>query len=66
MKRQSGINTPWKHIEQIKPKAAILTQFGMAMWRAKLWELAQKSSRETGISVIVARDGMKLDLAQLK
>jgi len=66
MKRQSGINTPWKHIEQIKPKAAILTHFGMTMWRAKLWELAQKSSRGTGISVIAARDGMNLNLAQLK
>jgi len=53
-------------IEQIKPKAAILTHFGMTMWRAKPWELAQKLSQETGISVIAARDGMRFDLARLE
>ena len=53
-------------IKQIKPKAAILTHFGMTMWRAKPWELAQKLSQETGISVIAARDGMRFDLAQLE
>jgi len=53
-------------IEQIKPKAAILTHFGMTMWRAKPWELAQNLSQETGISVIAARDGMRFDLAQLE
>jgi len=53
-------------IEQVKPKAAILTHFGMTMWRAKPWELAQKLSQETGISVIAARDGMKFNLAQLE
>jgi len=53
-------------IEAVKPKAAILTHFGMTMWRAKPWELAQKLSQETGISVIAARDGMKFDLAQLE
>jgi len=53
-------------IEEIKPKAAILTHFGMTMWRAKPWELAQKLSEETGISVIAARDGMRFDLARLE
>ncbi len=53
-------------IEQIKPKAAILTHFGMTMWRAKPWELAQKLSQETGISVIAARDGTRFDLARLE
>jgi ribonuclease BN (tRNA processing enzyme) len=52
-------------IEQIRPKAAILTHFGMTMWRAKPWELAKKLSEETGISVIAARDGMTFDLAEL-
>ena len=56
-----------KHIiEELKPKAAILTHFGMTMWRAKPWELAQKLSQETGISVIAARDGMRFDLVQVK
>ena len=53
-------------IEEIKPKTAILTHFGMTMWRAKPWELAQKLTEEIGIPVIAARDGMRFDLAQLK
>ena len=52
-------------IEQVKPRAAILTHFGMTMWRAKPWELAQKLTEETEISVIAARDGMTFDMAQL-
>ncbi len=52
-------------IEEIKPKVAILTHFGMTMWRAKPWEVAKKLSEETGVRVISARDGMKFDLAQL-
>ena len=53
-------------IEELKPKIAILTHFGMTMWRAKPWELAKKLTEETGISVIAARDGLKFDLAQLE
>ena len=53
-------------IGQIRPAVAILTHFGMTMWGAKPWELAEKLSHETGIRVIAARDGMKLDLAQLQ
>jgi len=52
-------------IEQVKPRVAILTHFGMTMWQAKPWELAQKLTEETGISVIAARDGMTFDMAQL-
>jgi hypothetical protein len=48
----------------MKPKAAILTHFGMTMWRAKPWELAERLSEETGIKVIAARDGMKFNLAE--
>ena len=53
-------------IKEIKPKVAILTHFGMTMWRAKPWELAKKLTEETGVSVIAARDGMKFDLARLE
>ncbi len=53
-------------IVKIKPKLAILTHFGMTMWRARPWELAQKLSDETGVSIIAARDGMRVDLAKLK
>jgi ribonuclease BN (tRNA processing enzyme) len=53
-------------IVEAKPKAAILTHFGMSVWRAKPWELARKLSEDTGIEVIAARDGMRFDLARLE
>jgi phosphoribosyl 1,2-cyclic phosphodiesterase len=53
-------------IEELRPKIAILTHFGMTMWRAKPWELAEKLTEETGIQVIAARDGLKFDLAKLE
>lgn len=53
-------------IEEVKPRIAILTHFGMTMWRAKPWELAKELTEETGISVIAARDGMRFDLANLQ
>ncbi len=52
-------------IMELKPKAAILTHFGMTMWRAKPWEIAQRLTEKTGVKVIAARDGMKFDLAKL-
>jgi phosphoribosyl 1,2-cyclic phosphodiesterase len=51
-------------IEEVRPKTAILTHFGMTMWRAKPWDSAEELSQETGITVIAARDGMRFDLAQ--
>jgi len=54
-----------KIITEVKPKVAILTHFGMSIWRSRPWELAEKMSQETGIKVIAARDGMKFDLAKL-
>ncbi len=52
-------------IEELRPKVAILTHFGMTMWRAKPWEVAQRLSQDTGVKVIAARDGMRFDLSQL-
>jgi len=52
-------------IMELKPKVAILTHFGMSMWRAKPWELAQRLSQQTGVRVIAARDGMRFELSQL-
>jgi ribonuclease BN (tRNA processing enzyme) len=52
-------------IEEVRPKTAILTHFGMSLWRAKPWELAQKLSEDTGVKVVAARDGMRFDLARL-
>lgn len=53
-------------VKTIKPKAAILTHFGMTLWRGKPWEIAAQLSQETGVRVIAARDGMNFDLAQLE
>lgn len=52
-------------IEEVKPKVAILTHFGMSIWRSKPWEIAQKLTEDTGIKVVAARDGMKFALSQL-
>jgi len=52
-------------IKEIKPKVAILNHFGMHVWQAKPWTIAENLSQQTGVRVIAARDGMKFDLAQL-
>ena len=52
-------------IMELKPKVAILTHFGMTVWRAKPWEVAERLSQQTGVRVIAARDGMRFDLSQL-
>ena len=52
-------------IEELKPKVAILTHFGMGMWRGKPWEIAERLTETTGIKVIAARDGMRFGLAKL-
>lgn len=52
-------------IRELKPRAAILTHFGMTVWKAKPWEVAEQLSQRTGTRVIAARDGMTFDLAEL-
>ena len=52
-------------ISVLKPKVAILTHFGMNVWRAKPWEIARQMTQAIGIKVIAARDGMTFDLSQL-
>ena len=52
-------------IRELKPKVAILTHFGMTVWKAKPWEVAERLSQRTGTRVMAARDGMKFDLAEL-
>jgi ribonuclease BN (tRNA processing enzyme) len=53
-------------IGEIKPKIAILNHFGLHVWQAKPWKIAEELSRQTGVKVIAARDGMKFDLAKLE
>ena len=52
-------------INELKPKVAILTHFGMSVWRAKPWQIAQRLSAKTGVRVIASRDGMRFDLSEL-
>jgi len=52
-------------IEELKPKVAILTHFGVSVWRAKPWLIADRLSQQTGIKVIAAWDGMRFDLLRL-
>ena len=49
-------------IREARPRLAILTHFGMTMWRAHPWELAARLTESTGIEVKAARDGMTLEL----
>lgn len=53
-------------ITGIKPKVAILSHYGMSIWKARPWELAAQMTQKTGIKVMAARDGMKFDLAELE
>lgn len=53
-------------IREIKPEVAILSHFGLHVWRAKPWLIAEELSRQTGVRVIAAWDGLKFDLGQLK
>jgi ribonuclease BN (tRNA processing enzyme) len=52
-------------VNEIKPKIAILTHFGMHVWQAHPWEVAAALSEKTGVKVIAARDGMKFELSKL-
>ncbi len=49
----------------IRPRLAVLTHFGMGVWRTGPREVARGLSERTGCRVIAARDGMKIDLANL-
>ncbi|MFQ6091475.1 MAG: MBL fold metallo-hydrolase [bacterium] len=52
-------------IEEVRPKVAILTHFGMTVVRAKPWEVAEQLSKETGLTIIAARDGMTFGLDEI-
>lgn len=52
-------------IKEIKPRVAILSHFGLHVWKARPWQIAEELSGRTGVRVIAARDGMKFDLAEL-
>jgi phosphoribosyl 1,2-cyclic phosphodiesterase len=49
-------------IREAKPRLAILTHYGMTVWRAHPWELAADLTQRIGTEVKAARDGMTLEL----
>ncbi len=48
-------------IREAKPRLAVLTHFGMTVWRAHPWEVAEALAQRTGVEVKAARDGMTLE-----
>ena len=52
-------------IRTIKPKTAIITHFGMNVWREDPQKVAAEMTEKTGYKVIAAEYGMKFDLAEL-
>lgn len=49
-------------IREAKPRLAIITHYGMTVWRAHPWELAARLSDATGVEVKAARDGMTVEV----
>lgn len=49
-------------IRDAKPRLAILTHYGMTVWRAHPWELAAELTQKLGIEVKAGRDGMSLEI----
>lgn len=49
-------------IRDAKPKLALLTHYGMTVWRANPAEIASDMSQRLGIEVQAARDGMSIEL----
>lgn len=60
-----NVNDAERLIEAIRPSVAVLTHFGMTMVRAKPWVVAEELQQRTGVRVIAASDGMRLDLAEV-
>ncbi|MFH0754179.1 MAG: MBL fold metallo-hydrolase [Candidatus Omnitrophota bacterium] len=56
-----AVNDFVRIVEHIKPEIAIMTHFGMNLIREKPYRLAEKLKKETGINIIAAHDGMKLE-----
>jgi len=49
-------------IRDARPRLAIITHFGMTVWRAHPWEIADDLSQRIGTEVKAARDGMTVEL----
>ncbi len=52
-------------LREVNPKIGILTHFGMTVLRANPWKVAKEIEDETGVKIIVAKDGMEIDMESL-
>jgi len=52
-------------LKEISPSTAILTHFGMTIWREGAENVADRIAQASGKAVIAAKDGMTLPLAEL-
>jgi phosphoribosyl 1,2-cyclic phosphodiesterase len=57
-----GVDDVERILRDAKPRLAIITHFGMTVWRAHPWEVAEELSQRTGVEVKAARDGMAVEL----
>jgi len=57
-----GLDDAERIIGMARPRLAVITHFGMNVWRAHPWEVAAGMSQRTGVEVKAARDGMSLEL----
>mgnify|MGYP006288114717 CR=1 FL=1 len=49
-------------IQEVQPRKAVLTHFGMTMVKARPWQLAEDMSCRLGVEVVAASDGKTLQL----
>ncbi len=61
--RHLNVDDARKVLSSIRPAKAVLTHFGMTMIRAKPHLVAQELSRELGLDIVAASDGMRLEIS---
>ncbi len=57
-----GLDDAERIIREAQPRLAVISHFGMGVWRARPWEVAAAMSQRVGSEVKAARDGMTLEL----
>lgn len=57
-----GLDDAERIIREARPRLAVITHFGMTVWRAHPWEVAADLTQRTGIEVKAARDGMAVEV----
>ncbi|MBI5061217.1 MAG: MBL fold metallo-hydrolase [Candidatus Aenigmarchaeota archaeon] len=64
IKHHLCIDDAVKILNTAKPKLAILSHIGMKFWRAGISGEVEKLENATGVKVIAAEDGMKIDIEE--